>query len=126
MPRDEETLGTVALEIRDLLKDILAALGGGNTGSWNHGRCVVSTPGEPQRLPPMHIPDGMHVVVRALPRNTGSVYIGRNSQAVLDPDRRIELTPKDFVRMRLTNTNLIWVDAEKDGEGVDFWCEAEK
>jgi len=120
----EETLGRTLAEIRDLLEKILSSLGGAkNADNWDHDHCTIGEPGTPKRLPPMKIPNGMEVVVRALPKNTGSVYIGRSKQMVLNPDKRIELAPKDYTRLRVSDTSLIWVDADNPDEGIDFWCE---
>jgi len=122
--KERKTTGEVFVEIRDLLKEILASLGGAeNAVDWDHDHCRIATPGEPKQLSPMLIPDGMEVVVRALPGNTGDVYVGKSKDLVKNVNKRIALAAKDFTRMRLQNTNLIWVDAAIAGEGVDYWCE---
>jgi len=122
--KKRETTGEVIVEIRDLLQQILASLGGAeNAVEWDHDHCRIATPGEPKQLSPMLIPDGMEVVVRALPDNTGDVYVGKSKDLVKNVNRRIALEKKDHTRMRVQNTNLIWVDAEVGTEGVDYWCE---
>jgi len=124
MADEKETLGGVLVEIRDLLKEILASLGGAeNAVDWDHDHCRIATPGEPKQLSPMLIPNGMMVVVRALPDNEGDVYVGKSRDLVKNVDKRIALAAKDYVRMRVQNTNLIWVDAAVGTEGVDYWCE---
>jgi len=122
--KERKTTGEVFVEIRDLLKEILASLGGAeNAVDWDHDHCRIATPGEPKQLSPMLIPDGMDVVVRALPSNDGDVYVGKSKDLVKNTGKRIVLEKKDFTRMRVQNTNLIWVDAAIAGEGVDYWCE---
>ena len=122
--KKRETTGEVIVEIRDLLQQILASLGGAeNAVDWDHDHCRIATPGEPKQLSPMLIPDGMEVVVRALPGNTGDVYVGKSKDLVKNANRRIALEKKDHTRMRVQNTSLIWVDAEVATEGVDYWCE---
>jgi len=122
--KERKTTGEVFVEIRDLLQEVLASLGGAeNAVDWDHDHCRIATPGEPKQLSPMLIPDGMMVVVRALPGNTGDVYVGKSKTLVKNPDKRIALAAKDYVRMRVQNTNLIWVDAAVGTEGVDYWCE---
>jgi len=124
MAEEKETLGTLTKEIRDLLQQILASLGGAeNAVDWDHDHCRIATPGEPKQLSPMLIPDGMEVVVRALPGNTGDVYVGKSKDLVKNANRRIALEKKDHTRMRVQNTSLIWVDAAIATEGVDYWCE---
>ena len=52
MPPDE-TLGTVAVEIRDLLKDLLIARGETEDASnWNHFHLNVPIAGEPRKPRP--------------------------------------------------------------------------
>jgi len=122
--KKRETTGEVIVEIRDLLQQILASLGGAeNAVDWDHDHCRIATPGEPKQLSPMLIPDGMEVVVRALPGNTGVVYVGKSKDLVKNANKRIALEKKDHTRMRVQNTSLIWVDAEVGTEGVDYWCE---
>ena len=122
--KKRETTGEVIVEIRDLLQQILASLGGAeNAVDWDHDHCRIATPGEPKQLSPMLIPDGMEVVVRALPGNTGDVYVGKSKDLVKNANRRIALEKKDHTRMRVQNTSLIWVDAAIATEGVDYWCE---
>ena len=126
MAEEEErkTTGEVFVEIRDLLQEILASLGGAeNAVDWDHDHCIIATPGEPKQLSPMLIPDGMEVVVRALPKNAGDVYVGKSKDLVKNVNKRIELEKKDHTNMRVQNTNMIWVDAAIAGEGVDYWCE---
>jgi len=122
--KERKTTGEIFVEIRDLLKEILASLGGAeNAVDWDHDHCRIATPGEPKQLSPMLIPDGMDVVVRALPSNTGNVYVGKSRDQVKNVDKRITLERKDHIWMRVANTNLIWVDAAVAGDGVDYWCE---
>lgn len=124
MVDETETLGTLTAKIYEVLEEILLALGGAeNAVDWDHDHCRIATPGEPKQLSPMLIPDGMMVVVRALPDNAGSVYVGKSKDLVKNADKRIALEKKDFVRLRVQNTNLIWVDAATANDGVDFWCE---
>jgi len=124
MAEEKETLGGVLAEIRDVLKEILLALGGAeNAVDWDHNHCRIATPGEPKQLSPMLIPDGMQVVVRGMLKNIGSVYVGKSKDLVKNVDKRIELTAGCHTTMRLKNTNLIWVDVELATEGVDHWCE---
>jgi len=122
--KKRETTGEVIVEMRDLLQQILASLGGAeNAVDWDHDHCRIATPGEPKQLSPMLIPDGMEVVVRALPDNAGDVYVGKSKDLVKNAKKRITLEKKDFVRMRVQNTNMIWVDAAIGTEGVDHFCE---
>lgn len=121
---ERETTGEVIAEMRDLLKEILASLGGAeNAVDWDHDHCRIAAPGEPKQLPPMLIPDGMEVVVRAMLDNAGYVYVGKSKDQVKNVDKRIALERKDHTKMRVQNTNLIWVDAAIATEGVDYWCE---
>lgn len=129
MATDEETLGTVAVEIRDLLHDILIGLGGevpGNAEAWDHEHSAVTTPEEPRKLDPLYPLSGYELVIRAMPTNTGNVYIGKSRDLVLDPAKRITLQPNEVTGLKITNASLVWLDVQVANEGVEYWCEVRK
>jgi len=135
MPPDgeqiEETVGKVLVEIRDLLKAISYALTGQydptglvqNANDWYHDRVIVAEPTNPVQIKPLFIPPGYELVIRALPDNTGYIFIGRTKELVLNDTRRIALTKNTGTELKINNANLVWVDAEVAGEGIDYWVE---
>ena len=126
MPPDE-TLGTVAVEIRDLLKDLLIARGETEDASnWNHFHLNVPIAGEPKQLAPHTIPIGYELVIKANPENSGVVYFGRTKELVLDTSRRVPLNPNESTSLKISNTNLVWIDAVVADEGVIYWYESRR
>lgn len=129
---EEETLGSVTIEIRELLKCILVALGGEvpgeNAGAWDHDHCTVATPATPKQLPPFAILAGYELVIRAMPKptNTSNVYIGNSRNKVLDVSKRVTLQPNEATKLKIKNANLIWLDAAVAGEGIEYWAEERK
>jgi len=127
--RGRATIGEVIAEIRDLLQSILVALGGevlGNADAWNHEHCTVATPGEPRKLDPLAPLPGYDLVIRAMLTNSGSVYIGKSRNMVLDPAKRITLQPNEVTELKIKNADLVWLDAQISDEGVEYWSEVRK
>lgn len=58
------------------------------------------------------------VTLIGLSSNTGSIYVGGNdvSSSVFG----VELSAKDSITLAVNNTNLIWIDASVNGEGVSY------
>ena len=127
---EEETLGSVTVEIRELLKGILVALGGEvpgeNAGAWDHDHCTVATPAEPKQLPPFGVLAGYELVVRGMPTNTGNVYIGNSRNNVLDVSKRVTLQTNEATKLKIKNADLVWLDAVVAGNGIEYWAEEKK
>lgn len=129
-----ETLGSVTIEIRDLLQNIFLALGGEeaaveaaeNMKWWEVERALVGVVGEPKQLPPQAIPTGYGVVVKAMHTNTGEIYVSNSKYNVKDPNRRAVFEKKDGTILQVDNTDLIWIDASVAGEGVEWWVEVKR
>jgi len=90
---------------------------------WKHGQKVVAVPGVAEQLPDMAILYGNTLVVRALPKNTGDIYLGRTKDLAEDINERLSYSKGNGLSLRIQNTNSIWVDAAVAGEGVDYWVE---
>ena len=85
------------------------------------GSAVVVTAGTPVQLPDQLIPDGYSVVVRAKRANIGLVYPGGSAAAAAA--HNIALSRKELVSYKLSNVNIIWVDSQFNGEGVEISVE---
>jgi hypothetical protein len=130
MAGEEQTLGKVAAETRDLLKDVLIALGGEvpgqNAEAWDHNHCTVATPASPKQLPPFAVLAGYKLVVCAMPTNTGKVYIGESRDKALNVSKRVTLQPHEATALQINNANLVWLDVVVAGEGIEYWSEVRK
>ena len=79
--------------------------------------------GRPKNLPDQPIPDGFAIVLQALPGNNGIVYIGNSKANAEDHTVAFELGEGIFLRLYITNANLVWVDAATMGEGISWAVE---
>lgn len=57
------------------------------------------------------------VVVKALPTNTGVIYVGN---ATVAASNGFVLSANESVSLDIDNVNHIYIDAEKNGEGVSW------
>ena len=95
----------------------------GNKSSWIHGQKDVATAGTAVQLPSYSVPDDCQVTVIAKPGNTGIIYLGKSKANAEGADKFDGLSPGLAHSLKLTNTNLIWVNAENSGDGVSFSAE---
>lgn len=83
----------------------------------------LGLPGTGTQLPNISIPDGFALVVRASVANTGSVFIA-NSQANTNiTTSRITLLVGNFIKLFITNANLIWAAGSVAGQNIDILVE---
>ena len=94
-----------------------------NRPSWTHGQKTVSAHGTAEQLPSLIIPDGFELVVRALPGNTNNIYLGKTKALAESATDRLQFSAGNGVTLKVKNTDQVWVDADDDNEGVDYWVE---
>jgi hypothetical protein len=58
------------------------------------------------------------VIVKALPTNTGVMYIGNNGSNAVSSTTGYPLSAKEYVVIETKNLNQWYVDASVNGEGV--------
>ena len=79
-------------------------------------RKTVTTAGTPVQLEALNIPDGFMLVIKALASNTGNILVGRNEADVTG--HGFELDASESIGYKITNANVIWIDATISGETV--------
>ena len=88
------------------------------------GQDTLAAKGTPEQLTSVSIPEDMNLVLKAQTTNAGIIYLGSSSATALNTnDDHFKLYPGESVELNITNTNLIWYDAET-GEGVEWISEA--
>jgi hypothetical protein len=104
--------------------------GGGSSGgavanrpAFATGQLNVAAHGVAQQLQAQAIPNGFTVFIRARPTNTGPVYIGNSQVNAQNPAVAIILEPGAFLTYGITNVDLVWVNADNDGDGVMWTVE---
>jgi hypothetical protein len=108
------------------------SVGGGGSGSgggvenrdaWTHGHKTVAAAGTAEVMPTQIIPNGFKVVIEPLNSNIGLVFLGKRKVDCEDAAKRIEIDAGGGKGFYVTNLNLIWLDAEVAGEGVQYYVE---
>jgi len=94
-----------------------------NQSNFATGQTTVPTAGTAQNLAAQAIPNAFSVVIMALPGNQKNVYIGNSKTAAQAHGSAFVLGPGLFVRYYITNTNLVWIDTDNNGEGVSWTVE---
>ena len=86
---------------------------------------TVTTAGTPVNLPNLPIPDGATLSVRALRSNgrNGIIYLANSSTNTGSATNRVELRRGEFVNLKISNANLVWIDANNNGLGVEILVE---
>lgn len=90
----------------------------GNRSSITTRDKTVPTAGTAEQLPDVAVPEGFEAVIAAKHGNTGRVYIGGTKDEA--ENHYISLGPDDVFCEYVTNLNVIWIDVDNNGEGVDY------
>lgn len=94
-----------------------------NRADFNTGQTLVPVPGVAVQLPNIAIPDGFALVIKALPANAGRVYIGHTAADAQVPANAYSLGPNEHVELKITNANLVYLDAAAVNDGVEIVVE---
>lgn len=94
--------------------------------AFTHGQLDVTAAGTAEQLSSSSIvvPVGCQLTIIAKPGNIGTIYLGKSKDDAEDTSARFDgLSAGLAVSLKITNANLIWVDASVDGEGVSYIVE---
>ena len=91
--------------------------------AWENDHVYVDVPGTAVQLPSVVIPPGFDLVIRAFLSNTDNVYVGNTVANATLATKRITLAAGEAVRLKISNTSLVWVDAAVASEGIEFFVE---
>lgn len=59
----------------------------------------------------------LSVLIKALYANAGNIYVGGSD---VSSSKGTELAPGDWVELAVSNTNLVYIDSAKNGDGVSW------
>ena len=90
----------------------------GNRSSLTTGEKAVGSAGTAEQLPDVKVPEGFEATITAKPTNTQRIYFG-GSKAEAEA-HTASLAADEVFHEALTNLNVIWIDAEVSGEGIDY------
>lgn len=89
------------------------------------GQKNVTTSGTPVQLANQSVENDQIVLLKAKAANTGSITIGSSSTTALNSGTGFfKLAAGQSIEIRCTNTNLIWIDATVNGEGIEYFVGA--
>ena len=94
-----------------------------NQSDFNTGQTLVPIPGTAVQLPNIIIPDGFSLVLKARHNNTGRVYTGHTAPDAQTPALAYSLGANEFVKIRVTNSNLVYLDAAVANDGIEYIVE---
>lgn len=83
--------------------------------SISHGWQAITTSGTPVQMP--NVPC-REVTIIAKRINTGYIYVGGST--INSTNYGAELAGKDSITLKVSNLNLIYLDASVSGEGVSY------
>jgi len=92
-----------------------------NLSSWDHEHKTVTAAGTAEQLDAMEVPSGIYMTVRAFTKNVGNIYVGNSKANAEDVNKRLKLQPGESSSYKVDDADLIWIDADNDGEGVEYW-----
>jgi len=86
---------------------------------------LVTTAGVAEQLPPVNIPFDHEIIIKALPANTDTVYIGKSKLDAEDHTKGFPLEAGEGVEYKIRNLSVLWLDVDVAGEGVAWTVEQE-
>ena len=92
-----------------------------NSTSFYVGTATVSTAGTPVQLSSGAIPDGCYLSIVARSSNLGNIYVG-NTSTIAIAGTFVMMT-RDVLNLRISNSNLVWVDASTDACSIQYIVE---
>ena len=124
--RDAIVNGTTPTDLLAVKNEITTLLGTQkNRSAWTRGTITVPTAGTPVQGPNMAVPDGFAVSLIYHPKNTGDIGVAESSAAanLSTGDPTILSGAGQGFDLKVTNLNLIWVDASVSGEKLMYVVE---
>lgn len=98
-----------------------------NKPSAKMGTKTVTTAGTAVQLSAtsIPIPDGFELVVKALGGNTNKVHVALSAADAQTDANAYEMKAGEAIGLKITDVNLVYVDANVAGEGVTWAVEKE-
>lgn len=106
------------IEIRSRVQEITEKVFGGQPV---HEHVTVSSAGTAEQLPSNSVPKGAQVAIKALD-NQGTVYVGGST---VDSSNGFPLSSGNTLTYSVSDTSLVYVDADNSGDGIAFTVESD-
>lgn len=119
-------ISTVYLSISNVeAPTIEASAEHSNKTSWTHGQLNVTAAGTAQQMASVEIPDGFFLMVQAKPANLGNIHAGNTKANAEDHTVAKTIQSNEVLRLRVENADLVWLDTDNNGEGIEYTVESE-
>jgi hypothetical protein len=89
-----------------------------NRSDFYTGQKNVAVAGTAEQCPAQAVPDGFTIFLRAKVGNAGTVWVSNSKANAEDHTVATPLEAGAFLTLALTNTDIIWIDADVSGEGA--------
>jgi len=90
-----------------------------NRPDFDTGRTIMPAIPAPTQLPTTTIPDGFALVVKALNTNAGRIYVANSAANALIPANSYSLGINEFVTLKVTNADLVYIYSAVVGDGIE-------
>lgn len=91
----------------------------GNRSSLTTGEKTVTAAGTAEQVhTDLSVPEGFAVSIIAKYTNVGRIFYGGTKDEAEAHTANLDV--EDYETFYVTNLNKIWIDAENDGEGIDY------
>jgi len=101
-----------------------ADFGKSNKSSVKGRKKIITVAGTAEQLDSVAIPAFFQVVVKALATNTDNVHVAESKANAENNNNAYELSAGEAIGYQITNTDLLWIDANVNSEGVTYTVEA--
>lgn len=96
-----------------------------NKAFTKQGVKTTAVVGTAENFPSVVVPNGYTVVIKALSSNITAIHIA-NAKADAEADATAyELQPNEFLTIKITNLNILWLDVDTAGEGITYAVESD-
>jgi hypothetical protein len=85
------------------------------------GEATVAAAGTPVQLPDIKVGQACELVIKAKKTNQGAIKVGQSSSEALAG--KFNMEPSEAVKLRVSNANKAWIDAEISGDKVEIIAE---
>ncbi len=89
------------------------------------GQKTVAIASTAEQFPAQAIPTGYSVVIKGLDANTNKVHVAKSAADAQVDANAYELGAGQFLILKITNLNLLWLNANVNGQGVTFAVEVD-
>lgn len=94
------------------------------TDKYTFGRTTVASAGGGTQLANVKVEPKSEACIRAIPGNTGNVYIGNSLSNAANVNNRLTLKPGDSIEgLNCLNLNIFYLNVDTANDGIEYAVE---